>query len=196
MFSGVRLDAEPLGPKTSMLNPDNKGRVDGVDWELGAPQGASDLTVRGSVWKSRLVGNTVEVSNDLTTWVPLITIANIDPATFTFSFDLAMRGMISYRLIGSSDIKLYWYDTTIPGNTTLTVTNAVSPFLTYDYPFDGSLLGAEVLWFYLRGTSVLFRRQSERFTVERTFSTLPSGQTKITGAGMGRNWRVHVRFGR
>lgn len=183
-------------PSSSLLPPDDRARVNGEDWELGAPAGAADLSERLSTWKARINGANVEVSNNLVDWQLLLALPGVDPASFTYSFDQNMRGMISYQLTGSTDIKLYWYDLTIPGYTTITVANAKSPFLTFDFPFDSSVSGAGVMWYYIRGTTVYCRMQSDRFTIEYTFGTVPSGRTQITGAGMGNNWRIHLRFGR
>lgn len=187
---------QPTAKAGGLLLPDSKSRVNGVDWELGAPQGATDITRRTRTWKSRLNGTVVEVSEDDVVWSPVLTVPNIEFSSFTFSFDLAMRPIVSYRLNSSTDYKLYWYDTTIPGYTTITVPSVTSAFLTFDYPLDGSLAGAEVVWFYTNAGRCKYRRQSDRFTVEYDFGAIPSGLTRVTGAGLGRNWRMHVRFGR
>lgn len=195
MFEPQTGVANADAPYGRILPPDNKGRSQGVDWERGAQQGAEDLTVRDQVWRCRVVGSQVDVSQDGVTWVPALTQSGVVPSTVSFSFDLNMRPCVAYKT-GGADAYLYWFDGTIPGYTTLTVADVESSYLVFDYPYKGSADGAEVLWFYMVGDVCKYRRQSDRFTVEYTFGTAPAGRRKITGVGMSSNWRLHVRFGK
>jgi hypothetical protein len=198
MFEPQTYAANPDAPKAPVLPPDNKGRSGGVDWERGAEQSLTDLTVRDQVWRSRVLmpSGEVQVTQDQVTWVPALTEPDIDIKTVSFSFDLNMRPFVAYKLIGGTSSMLYWFDGTIPGYATLTVTDVESSYLVFDFPFKADADGAEVLWFYVVGDQCLYRRQSDRFTIEHTFGTVPAGRKKITGVGMSRNWRLHVRFGK
>lgn len=194
------LAAIDLAP-SRMLSPDDRARVLGVDYERGAPEGAPDIRIRDRTYLSRVVAGAFEVSSDGTTWTEVLNVPGASK-NFTFSFDALMRPVVAYQLgddatsPAARDVYLYWYDNTIPGFTTLALPVAVSPFLHYDYSVDSASGVGEVLLFYIVGSDVRYRKQNDRFTIEYTFGQLPAGKTRITGVGMGTNWRLHVRCGR
>lgn len=188
-------------PAATVLPPDNRARVLGVDYERGAPEGALDVRVRDRTYLSRVVSGAFEVSSDGSTWTEVLNVPGAS-RNFTFSFDALMRPVVAYQLGDDAtapaerDTYLYWYDNTIPGFTTLALPAAVSPFLHYDFSVDSASGVGEVLLFYIRGTTVYYRKQNDRFTIEHTFGALPAGKTRLTGVGLGTNWRLHVRCGR
>lgn len=193
-FSGPQLPSP-------IVTPDNRARVLGIDAERGAPAGAVDITKRNAVYLSRRVGDDFQISDDATNWITVHNVAGASTG-FTFSFDANMRVAVAYQLGDDATSPaqrtgyLYWFDTTIPGFTTINIGSCVSPFLYFDFPIDSSVPHAEMLLFYIRSGTVYWRRQSDRFTVEYTAGALPAGKTRITGVGMGLNWRLQVRCGR
>lgn len=193
-FTGVQLPA-------AIVPPDNRARVLGVDAEKGAPAGVEDITRRTATYLSRRVGDLFQISDDGEVWTTVHTVAGASKG-FTFSFDQNMRVLVAYQLGDDTTSPaqrtgyLYWYDNTLPGFTTIDIGACVSPFLFFDFATDSSAAFAEVLLFYIRSGTVYYRRQSDRFTIEYTAAPLPAGKTRITGVGMGTNWRLHVRCGR
>lgn len=198
-FDGFAMS--PTAPVAQLVPPDNRARVLGVDADRGAPSGAADITRRTATYLSRVVGASFQVSDNGVDWVEVLNVPGASKG-FTFTFDQNMRVLVAYQLGDDSTSPaqrtayLYWYDNTIPGFTTINIGACVSPFLTFDYHVDSSLAGAEALLFYIRSGVVYYRRQADRFTIEYTFGNLPASKTRLTGVGLGTNWRLHVRCGR
>lgn len=188
-------------PAASLLPPDNRARVLGVDAELGAPEGALDISKRSATYLSRVSGTAFQVSSDAVNWTTVLDVPGASKG-FGFSFDANMRPMVAYQLGDDATspaqraIYLYWYDNTVPGFVTLTLGAGVSPFLSFDYPVNSSAQGAECLLAYIRNGTVYYRRQTDRFTIEYTVGAMPAGRTRITGFGLARNWRLQIRCGR
>lgn len=184
-----------------MLSPDDRVRTLGVDYERGAQEGATDLKVRDRVYTSRAQDGEFQVSSDGASWTTILNVAGAS-AGFSFTFDALMRPVVVYQLgddvtaPAQRAMHLYWYDNTLPGFTTLPLGVGVSPFLHFDYSVDSGVGVGEVVLFYIRDGMVYLRRQADRFTVETAFGAMPQGRTRITGVGLGTNWRLHVRCGR
>lgn len=193
-FGGIQV------PST-IVAPDNRARVLGVDAERGAPAGSVDITRRTAIYASRLVGEDFEISDDGVNWTSVHTVPGVSSG-FTFSFDQNMRVAVAYQLGDETTAPaqrggyLYWFDNAIPGFTTIALGPCVSPFLFFDFATDAAAVFAEMLLFYARDGVIHYRRQSDRFTIEYTAGPIPAGKTRITGVGMGANWRLHVRCGR
>lgn len=199
MIAGTTFTGQQL-PAT-IVAPDNRARVLGVDAERGAPAGSMDITKRNAIYLSRVIGDAFQISDDATNWTTVHTVAGASKG-FTFSFDQNMRPAVAYQLGDDATSPsqragfLYWFDNAIPGFTTLSLGSCVSPFLYFDFPTDAAAAFSEMLVFYVRDNVVYYRRQSDRFTIEYTAAPMPAGKTRITGVGIGTNWRLQVRCGR
>jgi hypothetical protein len=197
MFPDVEQAWAP-GLITGLVPPDSMTRRFGVDHEFGSAD-IVDVKLRRTHWSSRLNGETVEVSPDRVTWFPQVTVAGISP-NITFSFDGLMRPLIAYQLGAGADTTqraayLYWYDPTAAGYVHFNFGSVVCPFLSYDYPVNSNEAIAEVILWYIVSGEIRYRRGRDRFTIEYTWATLPAGMRRITGCGLGKNWRYHIRVG-
>ncbi len=173
--------------------PDNLGVVNGVDYELGAAPGAPDQSVRDLVWEGRLAQGSFLLKPPAGDWQEFRPLPGVVGPP-TFSFDSSMRPAIAYARGGSG--WLYWYDATLSRYDELEFPGVVSPFLGHTYPPDTSSTVAGLVLAYIRGSRVYCRFQSSRFTQEVDYGPLPSGRSRITGVGLGSNWRLHIRLGR
>lgn len=185
---------------SGFLSPDSLGRIDWVDLELGTSNGLPGA-VRDAIYECRTNGNTVEYrKRGAPTWTPSLTVAGISPS-ISFTFDQLMRPVVTYQTgPGTNRVQrtgyLYWYDATMSGYQTLTVSNVISPTITFDYPSDASTSFSEMSWWYIRAGNVCYRRQADRFTIEYVFAAMPVNMRVIAMVGLGSNFRLHIQLER
>lgn len=193
-FARSTID-RPLG----FLYPDNVGKTDWLDMELGTASGLGDSSVRETAYEGRANGDTAEYRKvGASSWTPIVTVSGMSP-NMSFTFDQLMRPMVTYQLgAGTNRVArtayLYWYDATLSSYQTLSVANAVSPLITFDYPMDASANFAEASWWYLRADNICYRKQSDRFTIEYVFAAKPTNMSILATVGLGRNFRLHVQL--
>lgn len=167
--------------------------------ELGTASGIGDSPVRETAYECRANGNTAEYRKvGDAVWIPIVTVSGMSQ-NVSFTFDQLMRPMVTYQTgAGLNRVPrtayLYWYDTTLSGYQTLSVANAISPLITFDYPMDASANFAEASWWYLRAGNICYRKQSDRFTIEYVFATKPTNMAILATVGLGRNFRLHVQL--
>ena len=179
--------------------PDNLDKSDWVDKELGTASGLGDTPVRATAYEGRVDGSTAQYRKlDAVPWTNIVTVAGMSP-NMAFTFDQLMRPMITYQLgAGLNRVArtayLYWYDTTLNSYQILSVANVKSPLVTFDYPADAAATFAEASWWYVRAGNVCYRKQSDRFTIQYVFATMPINRNIIVTVGLGRNYRLHVQL--
>lgn len=181
------------------LAPDSDPKTDWLDKELGTASGIGDSPIRATPYEGRVNGTSAQyrkVGN--IPWINIVSVAGMSP-NMSFTFDQLMRPMVTYQTgAGINRVArtafLYWYDTTLLSYQTLSVANAVSPLLTFDYPSDASANFAEASWWYIKNNNVCYRKQSDRFTVEYVFAAKPVNMGVIATVGLGRNFRLHVQL--
>lgn len=112
--------------------------------------------------------------------------------TISISFDQNMQPALAY-VQEDRVCKLYWYDSTIPGYTTLTMpAGARDPILTMDEKRDPLVSISDILLFYCIGQNLYYRQQRERFTVERLIYTGVQG--RLFKIGMNTHWCIQIEF--
>lgn len=177
-----------------LLSPDDLGRPNRtIDYERGgvalnnATQGQNVNTYR-----LRLVGNDVRIGIfPGGTETTLFTEAGITQVTLCF--DQNMRPTVGY--VAFNITKLYWFDSSIPGQTTSTIgTGASSPFLTLDDKRDGQNAASDMLLFFLRANRLVYRQQRERFLIERTLRWFAGSKVSIAKAGMNKAGRLQIEL--
>ena len=173
-------------------SPDDLGRTDKlIDYERGGialndpGQGLNVLN-----WRVQVIGDEVRVSPEpYSSDTLLFSGAEITEASL--AFDQNMRPVVAYVQAGVT--KLWWYDSSIPGQTVTTYSNSRSPFLTMD---DKREIGGgqnDILMFYLKGTADLYyRRQRDRYNTEFFVCTFARPINQITRVGLGRGLRLQI----
>lgn len=186
---------DPIGIAAVLLSPDVDGRPSLLeDYEMGGiaiNDPSQGLQVQN--WRARLDGDDVLVGPDPYSSETVV-ISDTDITELSLAFDQNMRPTIAYVAGGVN--KLYWYDT-VPETHVTTVFNAEdrSPFVTMDdkrRPATTVNLN-DVLFFYIRGTTLYYRQQRDRFQTERALATVEDGQS-IVKCGMSRALRVQVHL--
>lgn len=88
-------------------------------------------------------------------------------ADIGLTFDQLGQVVIIYKLTTSSMLKLYWFDSVIPGFTTSDIVNGSSPRACTDYLSNTSNPNSDAMIFYVDSTDTLrYRIQRDRYTVE------------------------------
>ena len=183
--------------QAALLSPDNRDRSDLLlDYELGGvalndPSGGLQV----QPWEAWSDGAHVWVapSPGRTPTTLLLTGSGI--TEISFAFDQNMRVTVAYVEAGTT--KLFWFDTSVGSMVTTIYAGATSPMLTLDDKRALSTLTgtSDVLFLYLVGTSLRYRQQRDRFTIERTLGAVPDGATRISRVGMGANNRLQIWAG-
>jgi len=82
-------------------------------------------------WRGYSDGSSIWITKDGDqNYAPVLLLTDADITEISFSFDQLMRPSIVY--VAGGVAKLYWYDSTIAGNTTTIFAGIVSPKLTLD----------------------------------------------------------------
>jgi hypothetical protein len=186
----------PGSPPALLLAPDNEGRSSRtVDLELAGvdlQQGEQGLRVRD--WRLALVGNDIRLSKrSEITFTTVVTEVGITQVSL--AFDQSMNYAVAYVALNVA--KLRWFDSTIPGFTTLTLpADASSPFLSMDDKRDMATSGNrnDVILAYIRGNRLVYRQQRDRYGVERTLAWFDSAAVSINKMGMNRALRLQFEI--
>lgn len=103
------------------------------------------------------------------TWsTPQNIVAVTDPVeTIGLTFDQLGQVVIFYKLTGNTMLKLYWFDSAIPGFTITDIVDGSSPFACTDYLNNTSNANSDVMIFYVNTSDqIKFRIQRDRYLIE------------------------------
>ena len=192
-------DALSVAPVPSaLLTPDNRLRSSLLpatlltDYEQGGiALNDPSQGLRVQPWMAYLDGNTIYCVPEAG-GTPTAILTDTGITELSLAFTQSMDVVLAY--VASGDTKLYWFDSTIPGQTTTTFAGATSPFLSLDDKRPEESAASDVLFFYVRSGVLYYREQRERYQTERSLATLPVGVNRIVNAGMGRNLRVQIEL--
>jgi hypothetical protein len=158
------------------------------DWELGGiALNDSSLGLQVQRWTFALDGDAVTVTPDGGTPTVLFTAAGI--TELSGAFDSNMAPAAAY--VQAEVLKLYWFDTAIPGYATTTF-DGENPRLTLDDKRPLHAADRDVLLIYLRAGSIYYRQQRDRYGVEYLLGALPAGTERLGRVGMGTTNRVQI----
>jgi len=184
-------------PVANWLSPDNLGRPADrlMDYEEGGialNDPSAGLT--GYIWRARLVGNDIVVGREPYSSETVIT-TDTDITELSLSFDQNMRPALAY--VAGGQAKLYWYDTVTEMQITTNLAADVTlPFLSLD---DKRLQATTInsndtLLFYIRGSSLYYRQQRERYNTERLLRTYADTNIRIGRVGITRGLRLQIQI--
>jgi hypothetical protein len=184
-------------PSSSFLSPDTLGRGDGLeDYETGgvalsdASQGLMVAT-----WRCRFLAGSNEIrigKEPYSSETPILSASGVTEVSL--AFDQNMRPAIAFMEVGQA--KLYWYDPIVEEQvTTVLAADITSMFLTMDDKrAPATTLNInDILLFYVRGTSLYYRQQRDRFTIERFLTILMDPSARLRKAGMAVGLQVQIQ---
>lgn len=159
-----------------------------VDFETGgiAVNDASE-GLQYQRWRCQLIRGQVII--DAPSVAPFVFMENANIEEISLSFDQNMRPALAY--VESGTAKLYWYDSTIPGYTTLTLpAGSITPRISMDDKRSNESSISDIILAYVRSGSLYYRQQRDRFLTEYELATgITTGLVKI-----GMNNRFRFQF--
>jgi len=125
---------------------------------------------------------------------PVQWIQDFQITEFSFSFDQNMRPAVGY--VSNDVMRLRWFDTTINNYRTDTFGTARNPRVSLDDKrvVSGSAGLSDVIFAYIRGDSLYYRQQRDRYTVERLLRSGIEPNLKLKNIGMTRNLRMQFEL--
>lgn len=119
----------------------------------------------------------------------------IEDATITeisFAFDQNMRMALAY--VAAGVLKLYWYDSTLPGYTTTTFADCRSPRVGLDDKRQNQLANSDVIFAYIKGDELCYRQQRDRYLTERVLRDGVQASLRLKNIGMSKNLRMQFEL--
>lgn len=173
------------------LPPDDRVVSPLVDYERGgvALNDASE-GLMGYNWKCFLDGEDVFLQRDDEAPVFIFTQAQI--SEISFCFDQNMHYCVSF--IQEGVLKLRWFDSFVNNYVTTTFEQAINPRLTLDDKRSESLQTSDIILAYIRGRTLYYRQQRDRFDIERALRTDLFPGARLRNIGMNKNWRVQFEL--
>ena len=187
----------PAGVYSAFLQPDALGRGDDLeDYELGGialNDSSQGLMVQN--WRARGLNSSNEIRVSPAPYsseIALVSASNITEVSL--AFDQNMRPALAF--ITNGQAKLYWYDSIAEAQvTTVLAADITSVFLTMDdkRPAAALLNFNDILLFYVRGSSLYYRQQRDRYNTERFLTVLADPAAKLRKCGMATELRVQMQ---
>ncbi len=147
--------------------------------------------MRVRVWKGEYLDGQLFVSADGVAPVAVLSVPNL--TDFDFTFDQNMRLAIAYELVGGGS-RFYWYDSTIVSYTTLVLADGtITPRCAIDDNRDYQTSRSDIILAYVRASTLYFREQRDRYTIERSL-TNEAGPGGLIQIGMNRVWRFQFQL--
>lgn len=162
VLSSETIDAPFIGGRALPVR-------DIVDYETGGI-GIQDTSegLMYQTWRARILNNKTDIVVDAENVPATTLISGTNITEVSLSFDQNMRPVIAYVENGTP--KLYWYDSTIPGQTTTDYPGIITPRVSLDDKRELQSQISDVIFAYIRfheGRNRLFyRQQRDRYTIE------------------------------
>lgn len=123
---------------------------------------------------------------------PIQWIQDFQITELSFSFDQNMRPAVGY--VSNDVMRLRWYDTTINNYRTDIFGGGRNPRVSLDDKRTLSTGLSDVIFAYIRGDSLYYRQQRDRYTVERLLRTGIESTIKLKNIGMTRGLRMQFEL--
>jgi hypothetical protein len=187
MFPSNAISAFPVS--ALLLSPDIQRTSDIEDFEMGgvdildASQGMN--LYRWRCWTDNT--GAIYLQRDGGPVINYMTVAGANE--LAFAFDQNMRPALAFRM-GSNRIDLRWYDSSVGQYVMSTgLTTGRNPRLSLDDKRASQTQNSDIILAYLRGTSLHYRIQRDRYLVEYTAASNLLPTTKLRNIGMATNYR-------
>lgn len=137
------------------------------------------------IWYAWTDGESIWIKReDLTTEILVITDVKITEIDLTF--DQNMRPCIAY--VANGIAKLYWYDSQAAAQTTSVFSNIKNPRVSLDDKRRFNIANSDIILAYLVGSSLCYRVQRERYSIQHVLVTDNSNR-RLIKIGMGHKLR-------
>lgn len=124
---------------------------------------------------------------------PVMTIfQEIDVTEIALCFDQNMRWSVAY--IQGGILKLRWFDSVLGQYVVSVFTEARTPKMALDDKRQTHLDTSDMVLAYMRGSTLYYRQQRDRFMVERVLRDNLYPNTKLKNIGMGNKLRMQFEL--
>lgn len=183
MIPGNTLSSQVIS--SSFVEPVNRRSVPLVDYEFGGPGLQQQGPLNDRLWTVRVVGNDVIISSDGNPDTVLFSRPGITEVAL--AFDQAMRPFIAF--VQDEQAKYWWYDSQAAQVvfTDLPV-GSVTPRASLDEKRDAFQARSDIILTYVRGTTLYYRQQRDRFLIEYPLHTNFLG--RLVAVGINKDGRL------
>lgn len=157
-----RLSTEPIS--ASFLSPDNRVEDEEIDWERGGVainDASQGLDVQD--WRAEADGSSIRIFDEAD--VVRFTLERPGVTAVSLAFDQNMRVTLAY--VANKVAYLYWFDTNINDIRDDEYPDIIYPRLGTDDKRPSQNANSDVIFAYVRGGSLYYRQQRDRYTIER-----------------------------
>lgn len=181
------LYAPFLAPRTGVRFDPAHGLVD-THWG-GRAFGDATAGISYQIWTCRSDGVNIYLSAPSVS--EFILLPNVNAVWVALAIDQSAHAFVAYVNAAGSAF-YYWYDTTIPGYTTTALPGPVGKvFACFDDIRVPEITVADVILAYVRGQTLYYRQQRDRFGVEYNLGLAPATLVQM---GMNSKFRLQFRF--
>jgi len=96
-------------------------------------------------------------------------------------------------ITGTGELKIRWFDASLPGDSILSIGQAQSVTFTMDTNYYPSSIDSDILLFYIRDGAIYFRIQREKYDIEHV-TPVTSGASTLFDSGTREDYRFQVRW--
>lgn len=174
------------------LTPDERITSPLIDWERGGVDlldASQGMDVQN--WTC-YTGDQYNVFVKPENGVPTLLFQDNGIEALSFCFDQNMRWSVAY--IKQGILTLRWFDSSSNGRVVSEFGPAQNPKMTLDDKRTFNILNSDMLLAYIRGSSLYYRQQRDRFQIEYTLRTGLFPNTKLKNIGMADNFRVQFEL--
>lgn len=185
MLPGNTLSSTPISGR--FQTPDSSLLNDMHDFELGGTalnDPSAGLEVQ--VWELFYREADVVVKPASGSETVLFRIAGI--TALSLAFDQNMRPTVAFELNG--EVWMWWWDSSTSTRRTDSFGVGRCPRVTLDDKRLSQIANSDIIFAYIRGESIYYRQQRDRFNTERLLRSGVSPMSRLKNVGMTKNWRL------
>lgn len=185
--------ASSIGFGGLYYSPDDLVTTPLVDYESGGlVLNDSSAGLFAAKWKAWYDGTQVWVQSEI--GEPILLFEELFITEITLCFDQNMRWSIGY--VAQGVMKLNWYDTYLNARVQTVIPGEANynPKMCLDDKRAMSIQTSDMIFAYLRGNSLYYRQQRDRFQVEYFLRDGLFPGTKLKNIGMNKNMRLQFEL--
>ena len=171
--------------------PDDRVTTPIVDYEMGGIALLdTSMGLNFRPWRVRLDQYQVKLQPDGGAETVIFEGTNI--TELSLCFDQNMRYSVGY--VQDGILKLNWFDSVANARVITVFAAAVNPKMSLDDKRAMELATSDMILAYIRGNTLYYRQQRDRFTIERSLRTNLFPGTKLKNIGMSKNMRMQFEL--
>lgn len=172
--------------------PDDRVTTPIVDYERGGiALNNTSQGLRAKNWKAWLDDQKVMVQGEGDAFSTQLFEEN-QITELALAFDQNMRWSIGY--VAAGILKLRWYDSNVNAYVISTFAEARNPKMALDDKRPLADQTSDIIFAYIRGNSLYYRQQRDRFTIERLLKDELFPGTKLKNIGLNKNLRMQFEL--